>query len=82
MSFGGSGAGGAARSGIRFGDVTAPPGGLGAGLWGIILTPTDHGVDVRCGIGGGARGFSKLASWFDGNRGLAGGLRSGLMGPM
>lgn len=25
------------------------------------------------GIGGGARGFSKLPSWFWGNRGLAGG---------
>jgi hypothetical protein len=30
-----------------------------------------------CGIGGGARGFSKLCSWFGGKRGLIGGLING-----
>jgi len=32
------------------------------------------GFGTLRGIGGGARGFSKLVSWFDGKRGLAGGL--------
>lgn len=31
-------------------------------------------VGVLRGIGGGARGFSKLVSWLEGKRGLVGGL--------
>ncbi len=31
-------------------------------------------VGMLRGMGGGARGFSKLVSWFEGKRGLVGGL--------
>lgn len=67
-----------------FGEVTAPPGGLGAGRCGISIGgPLDcdkTGVlaalfpGVLLGIGGGARGFSKLSCVLTGKRGLAGGL--------
>jgi hypothetical protein len=52
-------------------------GGFGAGLLGIM--PLICGLLMAVvtggprGIGGGARGFSKLLSWFWGNRGLWGG---------
>lgn len=69
----GAGADGAGRYGMMFGEVTAPPGGLGAGLAG---TRASRGY---CGIGGALLGFSKLPSWFDGNLGLCGGLITGLI---
>ena len=77
-----AGAGGAALCGM-IGDVTAPPGGLGAGRCGIIAPgPACDEVGVLTallpgvlrGIGGGARGFSKLSCVLTGKRGLAGGL--------
>ena len=37
-------------------------------------------ADGLFGIGGGARGFSKLPSWFCGNRGLAGGEMTPFIG--
>lgn len=37
-------------------------------------------ADGLFGIGGGARGFSKLPSWFCGKRGLAGGEMTPAMG--
>lgn len=51
-------------------------GAFGAGLLGII--PFKGGLfngfaGAPLGMGGGARGFSKLPSWFCGNLGLAGG---------
>ena len=58
------------------------PGGRGAGrpgtrlgwlAFGVIGVKPAGGGMLR-GIGGGARGFSKLVSWFEGKRGLAGGL--------
>ena len=67
-----------------FGEVTAPPGGLGAGRCGIsagipldcdntgVLTALLPGVLL--GIGGGALGFSKLSCVLTGKRGEAGGL--------
>jgi hypothetical protein len=69
-SFGGCGAGGAAREG-------SIPGGLGAGLLGMRL----RSLSWPLGTGGAARGFSKLPSWLTwGNLGLAGGLIMGEMG--
>lgn len=74
----GAGAGGAARIGT-IGEETAPPGGRGAGRWGIMVEPftlgegevgPDGRPGVLRGIGGGARGFSKLSSVFVGKRGL------------
>jgi hypothetical protein len=72
------GGGGAGRVGAISRKLVA--GGLGAGRFGIIKAgkgpgrraPGAIGGDPT-GIGGGARGFSKLPSWFCGNRGLAGG---------
>lgn len=62
------------------------PGGLGAGRLGIrLLLPREcfiavgFGPGVLRGIGGGARGFSKLPSEFCGNRGLSGGLIIGVV---
>lgn len=66
------------RTGTRFPAVVLP-GGLGAGRPGTILAPPPLS---RCrGIGGGARGFSKLPSWFWGKRGEAGGLRTDVYPP-
>lgn len=58
-------------------------GALGAALFGTKLlcdsprVPCIGGLDklflITLGIGGGARGFSKLPSWFCGNLGLDGG---------
>lgn len=55
------------------------PGGFGAARLGmrLVIDPDTLG-DIAPGgpprgIGGGARGFSKLLSWFCGNLGLAGG---------
>lgn len=75
------GAAGAARSGM-IGEVTAPPGGLGAGRCGsMVVLLGGSGESGACilpgalrGIGGGALGFSKLSWVLLGNRGLAGGL--------
>ncbi len=60
------------------------PGGRGGGRAGIISEGCAedpwgvYGLDpgVLRGIGGGALGFSKLLSWFEGKRGLAGGLET------
>lgn len=67
------GVGGGGRAGIMLG-----VGGFGAGRLGIIpfmelelLFAVSTGGPL--GIGGGARGFSKLPSWFCGNLGLCGG---------
>lgn len=62
-----AGAGGAGRPGIKLGwliELVNCIGGLAPGtLRGTVW-----------GMGGGARGFSKLAPWLEGKRGLAGGL--------
>lgn len=82
----GLGAGGAGREGIVLAEPgAAAPGGLGAGRLGTRdpLTCGEFGTgDVRLrGIGGGARGFSKLSRSFRGKRGLWGGLRRGCTEP-
>jgi hypothetical protein len=84
----GPGAGGGGRLGIRLTDCAAP-GGFGAGLFGTRLPLIWAGFgeampgDVMLrGIGGGARGFSKLSRSFRGNRGLWGGLMSGCSAPV
>lgn len=72
-----AGTGGAALAG-------AGTGGLGAGRLGIIpllLLSLGWKLEFMPGTGGGARGFSKLVSWFDGKRGLAGGLIIGVTEP-
>jgi len=56
---------GAWRSCIMLGgEVTAPPGGRGAGLCGMSPVFVGHAPDPeeRGGTGGGALGFSKLPS--------------------
>lgn len=66
---------------MRFAAVGAP-GGRGAGRWATRFDWVIGGgpvvkllaVGMLRGIGGGARGFSKLVSWFEGKRGLVGGL--------
>jgi hypothetical protein len=70
----------------RFGDDTPPPGGRGAGRWGIKTLPFEMGergapprVGVLRGMGGGARGFSKLSMVLLGKRGLCGGLIMGVI---
>lgn len=80
------GGGGAGRVGAKSRKLGA--GGLGAGLFGIIIVVGDWpGLKLvmtlaggPVGMGGGARGFSKLPSWFWGNRGLAGGEITPVMG--
>jgi hypothetical protein len=75
----GLGAGGACRAGMILSEAGAAPGGRGAGRFGTNAAPTGGELgtgDVRLrGMGGGARGFSKLSSPFRGKRGLCGGLR-------
>jgi hypothetical protein len=57
-------------------------GGFGAGRLGIRLMSFIGGPGGPLGIGGGARGFSKLPSWATlGNLGLAGGLIMGDIPP-
>lgn len=75
-----AGAEGAGRSGM-IGEDTPPPGGRGAGRWGTNPAPLGGGDTSPCdnpvllrGIGGGARGFSKLSIVLLGKRGLCGGL--------
>lgn len=66
---------------MRFAAVGAP-GGRGAGRWATKFERVVAGppvvellaVGMLRGMGGGARGFSKLVSWFEGKRGLVGGL--------
>lgn len=81
---GGAGAG-------RWGGVMvgAEVGGFGAGLLGsmpfadgLLMLPTEL-AGKPLGMGGGARGFSKLCSWFCGKRGLCGGdsTAAGVNGP-
>jgi hypothetical protein len=80
------GAGGAVRMGTM-GEDTPPPGARGAGRCGMRVVPFggDRGPagspGVLLGIGGGARGFSKLSVVLLGKRGLCGGLR-GVMMPL
>lgn len=53
-------------------------GGRGAGRLGTSGRSSRTDRDL-CGTGGGARGFSKLASWLRGNSGLSGGLIMGAL---
>ena len=53
-------------------------GGRGAGRLGTSGRSSRSDRDLR-GTGGGARGFSKLASWLRGNSGLSGGLIMGAL---
>lgn len=69
----------------RVGPLIAP-GGLGAGRLGTsplrslgIFEFTGGNGAAVLGTGGGALGFSKLLSVFEGNRGLAGGLIIGVI---
>lgn len=60
-------------------------GALGATRFGTQLVPEGEGesglvAGTALGIGGGALGFSKLPSWFCGNRGLDGGEVSAVNG--
>jgi hypothetical protein len=81
VNAGADGAEGAGRNGI-IGDDTPPPGGRGAGrcgtnpapLGGAETSPCDNPPVLLRGIGGGARGFSKLSCVLLGKRGLCGGL--------
>lgn len=78
----GLGTGGACRLGTMLVEPAEAPGGLGAGRAGTSEPPLSCGElgtgEVRLrGIGGGARGFSKLSSPLRGKRGLCGGLKSG-----
>ena len=69
---------GAGLTGTRL--VMGTDGGFGAGrIWTRLVIDDEMVGDERFGlvaargIGGGARGFSKLPSWFCGKRGLTGG---------
>lgn len=80
----GLGTGGACRLGTMFAEPAGAPGGLGAGRAGtrepFICGELGMGEVRLRGIGGGARGFSKLSSPLRGKRGLCGGLRRGCAG--
>jgi len=84
----GLGAGGAGRLGMRLTDC-ATAGGFGAGLFGMRLPFVWAGFGeaipgdvIPRGMGGGARGFSKLSRSFRGKRGLWGGLMRGCSEPV